>query len=674
VQLNELGDIDMNYFITGGTGFIGRFFVQNLLARQGTIHVLVRESSLHKLEQLKSDFPAAADRIVGVCGDITEPGLGLSEADRARLSGKLDHFFHFAAIYDMAADESSQLLTNINGTVNAVRTAEDLGASCFHHISSIAVSGLYKGTFREDMFEEAENLDHPYFRTKHESEKVVRTKCRIPYRIYRPGAVVGHSRTGEIDKIDGPYYSFKVLQKMRDALPRWMPMIGVESGLNNVVPVDYVVNAIDFLAHLEGQDGGCFHITDPDHYSTGELLNIFADAAHAPKFTLRFDPRIFNFMPPALRDLLAKLPPVKRLKSSIFERLGMPESAAILMKYETRYDSRHTQRLLEGSGIRVPSLPTYAARIWDYWERNLDPDLFVDRTLEGQVRDRVVVITGGSSGIGKAAAMRLAKAGAKVVITARSEEKLSEAREEIRANGGIAHSYVCDVADLESCDELVRRVEAEHGGIDILINNAGRSIRRSVALAYDRFHDFERTMQLNYFGALRLILRVLPGMDQRKSGHVINISSMGVLTNPPRFSAYIASKSALEAFSRCAASEYSDRNIHFSNINMPLVKTPMIAPTKVYEYAPALEVEEAVDLIVDAVINKRKRVATGMGMFMSVAGAVFPKLMEIINNATYRMFPDSDAARGIAPGAAQETPEATSEQVALAALMKGVHF
>jgi NAD(P)-dependent dehydrogenase (short-subunit alcohol dehydrogenase family) len=662
----------MNYLITGGTGFIGRFFIENLLAREGRIHVLVRETSLHKLEELRARFPVAASRIIAVCGDITRPGLGLSADDEATLRGNIDHLFHFAAIYDMSASEESQRAANISGTLHAVKCAEALGVGCFHHISSVAVSGLYRGTFREDMFEEAENLDHPYFRTKHESEKVVRTQCRTPWRIYRPSAVIGHSRSGEIDKIDGPYYSFKLLQRIRNALPKWMPLVGIESGINNLVPVDYVVNAIDYLAHLDGQDGGCFHIVDTEHHSTGQMLNLFAEAAHAPKFTLRFDPKVFNFMPSGLVDLLAKLPPVRRLKSAIFERLGMPESAAILMKYETRYDSRHTQRLLEGSGIKPPRLATYAARIWDYWERNLDPDLFIDRSLEGQVRDRVVLITGASSGIGKAAAVRLAAAGARVLITARTREKLDEACAEIRALGGQAFAYVCDASDLDAVDGVIRQIEQEHGGVDILVNNAGRSIRRSVALAYDRFHDYERTMQLNYFGALRMILRVLPGMDQRKRGQIINISSMGVLSNPPRFSAYIASKSALEAFSRCAAAEYSDRNIHFTNINMPLVRTPMIAPTKIYEYAPALEVEEAVDLIVEAVIHKPKRVATGMGVFMSVAGALFPKLMEIANNATYRMFPDSEAAKGLPPGAA--APEATSEQVALAALMKGVHF
>jgi NAD(P)-dependent dehydrogenase (short-subunit alcohol dehydrogenase family) len=663
----------MNYFVTGATGFIGGFFVEQLLARGGDVHVLVRESSQHKLEALKERFPAAsAERIKPVYGDLNTAELGLSEDELNRLSGQVDQFFHFAAVYDMEASEESQIATNIDGTLHAVKAAEAMGASCFHHVSSVAVSGLFKGTFREDMFDEAENLDHAYFRTKHESEKVVRQRCKIPYRVYRPAAVLGHSRTGEIDKIDGPYYSFKVIQKIRDIFPKWMPLVGVESGLNNVVPVDFVVKAIDHIAHVEGQDGGCFHITDPEHYSMGEMMNIFAEAAHAPKFTLRFDPKIFNFMPSMLKDLLAKLPPVQRLKATMFERFGLPESSTVLMQYETKYDSRETQKLLEGTGISVPRLPSYAPQIWDYWERNLDPDLFIDHTLEGQVKDRLILITGASAGIGKATAIRLAAAGARVILTARSADKLEDTKAEIEALGGEAYCYVNDASDLEACDSLIEQVKQDLGHVDILINNAGRSIRRSVDLAYDRFHDYERTMQLNYFGALRMILRVLPGMTEQKRGHIINISSMGVLSNPPRFSAYIASKAALEAFSGCAASEFSDKNIHFTNINMPLVRTEMIAPTKIYQYAPALEVDEAIDLVVDAVINKPKRVATGMGKFLSAAEALFPKLVEIFNNATYRMFPDSGAAQG-RPGAKEEV-DATSEQVAMATLMKGVHF
>src|SRR5207253_6862367 len=171
----------------------------------------------------------------------------------------------------------------IQGTRYAVEFAEAVNAGTFHHVSSIAAAGLYDGTFFEDMFEEAENLDHPYFRTKHDSEGVVRRECKRPWRIYRPAIVVGHSQTGEIDKIDGPYYFFKLIQKMRQMLPPWVPTIGIEGGRINIVPVDFVADALDFLAHKKGLDGKCFHLTDPDPHRIGEVLNIFARAAHAPQ-------------------------------------------------------------------------------------------------------------------------------------------------------------------------------------------------------------------------------------------------------------------------------------------------------------------------------------------------------------------------------------------------------
>lgn len=663
----------MSYFVTGATGFIGKFTMEKLLQREGTIYVLARRASSGKVEDLIARFPGAADRIVPVWGDLTQPDLGLDAATIAELKGKIDHFFHLAAIYDMNADAESQQRANVEGTRHAIQCAEKLEAGCFHHVSSIAASGLYRGVWREDMFDEAENLDHPYFRTKHDSEGIVRAECTIPWRVYRPGAVVGHSKTGEIDKIDGPYYIFGTLKKLREILPPWFPLVGVETGLMNIVPVDYVVDAMDYLAHQDGHDGQCFHLTNPDHYSMGELINIFAEAGHAPKLAMRFDRKVFSFIPSGLGGTLGKLPPVRRLKQTLFDSIGMPEEASIFMDYETRYDNRDTVRALEGSGIELPRLPTYAARIWDYWERELDPDLFIDRSLEGNVRGKLVLVTGASSGIGEAIAHRLAEAGAQVILTARTVEKLDVVKNAIEAKGGTAYTYSCDISDLDSCDALVTNVLKDHGHVDILINNAGRSIRRSIHLAYDRFHDFERTMQLNYFGALRLILGFLPGMSEQKRGHIINISSIGVLASSPRFSAYVASKAALDAFSRCAASEYSDRNVNFTTINMPLVRTPMIAPTKMYDYAPALTIDESMELVTDAVVNKPRRVATPMGLFLSIANSIAPRIMEVIFNTTYRMFPDSEAAKGVKEPSEKEK-ELSSEQVAMAAMMKGIHF
>jgi NAD(P)-dependent dehydrogenase (short-subunit alcohol dehydrogenase family) len=660
----------MSYFVTGGTGFIGQNLIRLLLKRRGTIHVLVRPGSVERLEQLKERWGRAAKRVVPVVGDLTRPYLGIAPADRKALKGKINHVFHLAAVYDLKADAAVQEAANIKGTTNAIRFAEAVDAGRFHHVSSIAAAGMYPGTFTEDMFDEAVGLDNPYFRTKHDSEGLVRTKCKIPWRIYRPGIVVGDSETGEIDKIDGPYYFFKLIQKMRRALPPWMPTIGLEGGRINIVPVDYVVKAMDYLAHLPRKDGRCFHLTDPKPMRIGEVLNLFANAAHAPQMSMRIDARLFNYIPGAVKQGLLMLPPVRRIYREMLKDLGMPPDVMQFINYPTRFDSRETQKLLKGSGVTVPRLDDYAWRLWDYWERNLDPDLFVDRSLRGHVGGKVVVITGGSSGIGHATALMMARAGARVAIVARDEVKLADTVQEIREEGGEVRSFSADLTDLDACDAVIEKIFDEMGDIQVLVNNAGRSIRRAIAASYDRFHDFERCMQLNYFGSLRLIMRALPGMTKRRSGHIINISSIGVLSNAPRFSAYVSSKAALDAFSRCAASEFSDSGVSFTTINMPLVRTPMIAPTRIYENVPTISPDEAAAMVKQAIIYKPQRIATRLGIFAQVLHAVAPKVSEIIMNSAFRMFPDSAAARG----ASDQQAAATQEQLAFASLMRGIHW
>ncbi|MGP4844339.1 SDR family oxidoreductase [Marinobacter sp. 1Y8] len=661
----------MDYFLTGGTGFIGRFLIDKLLKRGGTVHVLVRKESVEKLNALRERWGDNESRVKAVVGDLTQPNLGIDSATLKGLKGKVDHFFHLAAVYDMGADEASQTATNIDGTQQALNAADAMSAGCFHHVSSIAAAGMFKGTFREDMFEEAEKLDHPYLRTKHDSEKLVRDACKIPFRIYRPGMVIGHSKTGEMDKVDGPYYFFKMIQKIRRALPQWMPTIGIEGGRLNIVPVDFVVNALDHIAHVEGEDGNCFHLVDSDPYKVGEILNIFSEAGHAPRMAMRIDNRMFGFIPPFIRQSLKNLPPVKRLTSAVLDDMGIPPSVMSFINYPTRFDARETERVLQGTGIEVPRLPDYSPVIWDFWERHLDPDLFKDRTLRGTVEGRVCVVTGATSGIGLATAQKLADAGAILVIGARKPERLHEVAAELESRGASVHPYQCDFSDMEECDRFVHTVLDNHGHVDVLVNNAGRSIRRSLDLAFDRFHDFERTMQLNYFGSVRLIMGFAPAMLERRRGHVVNISSIGVLTNAPRFSAYVASKSALDAFSRCAAAEWSDRNVTFTTINMPLVKTPMIAPTKIYDSVPTLTPDEAADMVAEAIIYRPKRIATRLGTFAQVLHAIAPKLGEIVMNSGYRMFPDTAAASGSKSG---EKPKVSSEQVAFAAIMRGIYW
>lgn len=661
----------MNYFVTGATGFIGKFLTENLLHRGGQVHVLVRPGSEAKFEALKARFPYHAKQLHAVAGDLSRPTLGLSAAAVEELAGKIDQFYHLAAIYDLKATEEEQIKANIEGTRHALQAAEALKAGSFNYASSIAVAGLYHGTFREDMFEEAEKLINPYLRTKHEAEKLVRTEAKVPYRIYRPGMVVGHSVTGEIDKIDGPYYLFRTIKTLRNALPQWMPMLGVEGGRLNIVPVDYVANAMAHIAHKPGLDGRCFHLTDPKAFKIGEVMNIFAKAAGAPEFSMRIDSRMFGFIPPMIKNGLAKLPPVERIKRQVLHDLQIPEESLGFITYPTKFDSRETQKELAGSGISCPSLPNYAGQLWDFWARNLDTDLYIDRTLAGNVKDKVIVITGASSGIGKAAALKLAETEAKIVLVARKIEALEETKAEVEAKGGRAYIYTCDVSSMEECDRLVAQLLSDHGKVDVLVNNAGRSIRRGIASAYDRFHDFERTMQLNYFGSLRLIMGLLPSMTAQRYGQIVNISSIGVLTNAPRFSAYVASKAALDAFSMCAAAEFSDQNVRFTTINMPLVRTPMIAPTKIYDYAPAISPEEAANMICDAIVRRPKRIATRLGIFGRLMHTVMPQATEIILNTGFKMFPDSDAAKGPKGG---EAPAPSSEQVAFQYVLRGLHW
>ncbi|NRR28668.1 SDR family oxidoreductase [Oxalobacteraceae bacterium] len=662
----------MQYFVTGATGFIGKRLVKKLLARKDSVvYFLIRESSGDKIPALLEYWGVDKSRAVAVFGDLRSARLGVASEQIKDLHGSIDHFYHLAAVYDLLADAEEQIAVNVDGSRNTVEFANAIAAGTFHHVSSIAAAGMFEGIFREDMFEEAEGLSHPYFSTKHESEKIVRKEVKGAWRVYRPGLVVGDSKTGEADKIDGPYYFFKLIQRIRQLLPPWMPTIGIEGGRVNIVPVDYVVDAMEHISHLPELDGQAFHLTDPEPMRVGEALNLFCRAAHAPTMSIRINAALFGFIPKSIKKGVFALAPVRRVRDALMKDLGLPSDLSNFINYPTRFDNRDTVRALKGSGIACPRLEQYAAPIWDYWERNLDPSLFIDHTLRGQVAGKVVLVTGGSSGIGLAAAHKLAEAGAITIICGRDEAKLAEAKAEVEARGYQLITYQADVADMADCDRFVALLIANHGGVDVLVNNAGRSIRRAIEASYDRFHDFERTMQLNYFGCLRLTMGLLPTMIAQKRGHIINISSIGVLTNAPRFSAYVASKAALEAWTRCASSELSDVGIKFTTINMPLVRTPMIAPTKIYQNVPTLAPEEAADMIAEAIVHKPVRIATRVGIFGQVLHALMPRVAQIVLNTTFRMFPDSDAAKS---GDGKKAPQMSSEQIAMQQLLRGVHF
>jgi thioester reductase-like protein len=669
----------LNYFVTGATGFIGRHLVEQLLQRDDAkVFALVREGSRGRLDDLGKRL-GAGDRLVPVSGDLSKEKLGIDSFDE-----RIDHFFHLAAVYDMAADEDSMMRANVEGTRHVVEFANSIEVGRFHHTSSIAVAGRYEGLFREDMFDEGQKLPHAYHRTKFESEKLARENVSAPLRVYRPGIVVGHSETGAMDKVDGPYYFFKLIQKLRHALPEWFPLAGPEGANVNVVPVDFVAKAMDHIAHMDDDDlyGDTFHLVDPDPLSVGQTLNTFAKAAHAPRFAMRVDANLTNIVPKPVQHGLKALPTVQAIQNQILGDLGIPPDALENRDFRCDFDARDTQRALRGTGIAVPPLDSYAAKLWDYWERNLDPDLFRERSLTKAIEGKKVLVTGASSGIGAELARQLGEAGGEVILVSRTREKLEEIAKQVEDAGGTAHVHPADLSDVDDIERMANEVIDEHGGVDILVNNAGRSIRRSLERSYDRFHDYERTMQLNYFGALRLIMTFVPGMRERKSGHIINVSSIGVQTNTPRFSAYVASKAALDAFSRCVASEMAHDNVSITTVYMPLVRTPMIAPTSIYDAFPTLSPQEAGQMLCDAIIDKPKRVATRLGTFGQVLYSVSPKTVDLIMNQAYKIFPDSKAARGEkdgGPGAAKDDgkkkdDEMSTEAIAMAYLMRGVHF
>jgi NAD(P)-dependent dehydrogenase (short-subunit alcohol dehydrogenase family) len=655
--------------VTGGTGFIGRHLLRQLSRREGTTFVLVRPGSRRRLEAYIETI-GAAGRLEPLDGDITVAGLGIDEASRAALKGA--DVYHLAAMYDLEASDEDNQRANVDGTRLVVELAEQLGAR-LHHVSSIAVAGgRWKGKFTEDMFAEGQVLDHAYYRTKYEAERIVR-ESSLRYRIYRPGLVVGSSETGEADRVDGPYYAFKLIQRLRGAIPQWVPLVGLEGGEVNIVPVDFVARALDAIGHKEGLDGMTFHLTDPAARRFGEVTNEFCAAAHAPLFTLRIDSRAGAMLPKEMTGMLQHWRVAQTLKRRLLEGVRIPEAALTYISNRARFTCDRATSALEGTGVACPPLHTYAWKIWDYWERHMDPEALTDVNLRRVLDGRIALVTGASSGIGRATASLLARHGAKVLLVSRTKEKLDELKGEIESAGGAAFVYPTDLSDLDACDAMVRRVIEDHGHVDILVNNAGRSIRRSIEASYERFHDFQRTMQLNYFGAVKVMLALLPGMRRRRRGHIINISSIGVQAYPPRFGAYVASKSALAALSRCIAPEVADEGVAITNIHMPLVRTPMIAPTGMYKNFPTSSPEEAAEMVASAILTRPVEVSTRLGKIGETVNTVAPELLQLVMTGAYHVFPDTagkDGQRADKPGEEEISVEAAT----MAYLMRGIYF
>lgn len=632
------------YLITGATGLIGRHFVELILADPDTerVWVTVRAGSQEKLSRLSKNW-SHQERLSPLLGDVSEQMLGMTEESLAELRGNVDNVVHLAALYDLAADDESSEKQNVEGTANVIALCGAIQARCLHHVSSVAVAGDYQGTFTEEMFDVGQHLPTPYHRTKFESERLVRKQSTVPWRVYRPGVVVGNSQTGEMDKVDGPYYLFPAIAGL-SSLPS-LPAIAPDIGDTNVVPVDYVAKGIHALSRKGGLDYTTFHLVNPEPQPVSYVYNAFARAAGAPTITAEFGDTLSKSII-GLARLSDYVPGVTIARDAVLERVGLPPVLLDNLAFPSVFTSAQTRKHLAPHGIEAPRLPEYAGVLWAYWAEHLDPFRARKHGPRGELDGRKVVITGGSSGIGRAAALKVAEEGAYPLLVARRESELEEVRGEIVSAGGQASVYPCDLTDGESIRKTVDTMLAEHGRVDMLVNNAGRSIRRSIRLSYDRMHDFERAMDINYFGAVRMMLTLLPHMSERKYGHVVNISSIGVQGIAPRFSAYVASKAALDYFSKIAAAEMHGDGVSFTTIHMPLVRTPMIRPTKIYDAFPTKSPEQAADMVVHALKNKPKHIGTPSGQLINTAYTLTPGLTDAIAYQAFRIFPDSVAAGG----------------------------
>ncbi|MDT5168796.1 MAG: hypothetical protein QOD02_2127 [Mycobacterium sp.] len=628
----------MRYVVTGGTGFIGRRVVSRLLNARpdAEVWVLVRRPSLGRFEKLAGQWGERAKPLVG---ELTEPRLGLTDEAIAEL-GDVDHVVHCAAIYDVTAAEPEQRAANVDGTRAVIELACRLDAT-LHHVSSIAVAGDFHGEYTEDDFDIGQQLPTPYHQTKFEAELLVRSTPGLRYRIYRPAVVVGDSRTGEMDKVDGPYYFFGVLAKLAK-LPRLTPIMLPDTGRTNIVPVDYVADAIVALLHNDGRDGRTFHLTAPKTIGLRGIYRGIAAAAGLPPLR--------GSLPRSVATPLLKVrgrPKVWR--NMVATQLGIPGEVLDVVDLAPTFTSDQTQKALHGTGIAVPDFGSYAPALWRYWAEHLDPDRARRDDPDGPLVGRHVIITGASSGIGRASAIAVAERGATVFALARNGDALDDLVTEIRSNGGQAYAFTCDVTDSGSVEHTVKDILGRFDHVDYLVNNAGRSIRRSVVNSTDRLHDYERVMAVNYFGAVRMVLALLPHWRERRFGHVVNVSSAGVQARSPKYSSYLPTKAALDAFSEVVASETLSDHITFTNIHMPLVATPMIAPSRRLNPVPPITAEHAAAMVVRGLVDKPARIDTPVGTLAEAGNYFTPKLSRRILHQLYLGYPDSAAARGEAP-------------------------
>lgn len=638
--------------ITGATGFLGQYLVETLLKKNQELTLLVRNPESAVLKELLERWENSAKKssITLLEFDLSKESLGLPGEC---LFSEYDHVYHLAAIYDLTSSKSCMLDTNVEGTRRLLSRLKENGfKGCFHFISSIAIAGNYSGLFDEGMFDEGQKHGHAYHLSKFQSEKVVREYKEskdFSVRIYRPSAIVGHSVTGHIDKIDGPYYLFLIVSFLKRWLPGKVPIaLPKTKVVIDTVPVDYVVESLACISLLKESDlpqgQFCFHLSDPSTPSLSDIFTKVLNVSDGPSvgMSLPVD-QVSKLVFAKQFKMIWNLQAIHILKREVLKNLNIPEYIFEALMPKLKFDAKKTLSLLETHAITPPKFNDYVGVLWEYYNKKLDPQKHRLNTAKKLFNNKRVLITGGSSGIGYESAKMAYSLGAKVILVARDQAKLEECEHEIKALGadlGEIDIYSCDLSDLQACDEFVHLIESTYGSVDILFSNAGRSIRRSISKSQGRFHDLERTMQLNYFGAARLILGLLPGMLKQGGGQVVHSSSMGTISATPRFGPYMASKIALDTLMDSMAAEYANQNIIFSVIKFPLVQTPMVAPTTEFKKSKLTSPEQAAMMFIDAVIDQSRVKVPVTGKLLSFASFLSPNIMTQLYNYAFQVWPD----------------------------------
>jgi NAD(P)-dependent dehydrogenase (short-subunit alcohol dehydrogenase family) len=649
----------MQLLVTGATGLLGKHLVPRLLARGHAVTVLVRPGTRPKHAALLDHWQALAHSthaaLTVALGDVELPDLGLS-------TPTFDQVFHLAARYDIAADEAELMRCNVEGTRNLLAWLQRHAfGGVLHHISSIAVAGDHEGELREDDLDVGQKHPHPYHRSKFLGEQLVR-RSGLRFRIIRPGAIVGDSRTGAIDRVDGPYYLFKPILKLRNALPPWFPLLGYLDVPLNMIPVDHAAKVIDALAHREGLDGKTFHLVDPDPPDFTTTFNLIAAAAGAPRIRLDAGKLARKYLPGGAA-LLGHLGGLRFIRGQILRDLGIPPMVHEALGRKVRFDTTNLDHALAGASLRCPRQADYIEALWDYWLRHLDPDRDPAAVRRRYLAGKVVLITGASSGIGAALARACARAGATVALVARRADQLAAVAVDARALGAHATTHVADLTDLTACDAVVAEVQAAHGRVDVLVNNAGRSIRRPVPESLERWHDIDRIFHINFHAPARLIRAVLPDMRARRSGHIVNVLTAGVAMASANFGVYGASKAALSHLTDTLAAELLAEDIQFTSAYPAFVRTQMMDSRVFDERTKAMTPDDCAVWILDGVARRQQRVLESETRRRWVLNALHPKGLTRVVSALHQVYSEDESG-----------PKFSVDRTFLARFIKGKLF